>query len=824
MKITKFQFAIAAACGAIIACGAIVAPEVAAKKHQPSAPASEAASSNLREAVEGVSAAHKMGATHRLGIGPTCIAEGLPGDPTLCQLNIPLGSPGASEDVSTAATSNFAISSVPFTFSLLYAGGSPTDNFTVQQSYDGTHWEPIFVPGGSSFNVQLSAGTPYHLLRTQGAAGLTGVLYATWVYDNGSAAVLATNVAIPLGASGGAGSSLDVSNSVTFPNGVPFSFGVSYVNGAAGEIIAIQGSPDNVHWVGLGGVSGSATLTGPAQNISIFAPVRYLRSFTTGHTMATGVLTMQVAVNQVQSASGQATSLQGDPLVPVTAIGSPNIWGFDDADAIVAATDSRNFAVVTNNGGAATAGAGGGQGGGFAGILGAGGAGSSAQSGGNGGGYSLEGGAGGVDNGSGAGAGGGFQVTMGVGGAASTSSAGPGGNFIVQPELGGAGSSTVVGGVGSAITITGGPGGADNGGGSGNGGTVSIQAGSGGTVTTGVAGSAGDATLSGGNGAIASASSSAGAAGAANVVGGAGGHASAAHVATVGGSAAVIGGRGGVGTAGENAAQGGSASLLGGQAGTNGGHGGANGGSVLIGGGAPSGAGTAGIVSIGVNSASASTSAILLGDSSAAQSIFLGGDTASTLFDLSPLSASGSVGSAGQIYTSQGAGLAPHWTTPGGSGGLSAYGYAVATATSTVGAAGNVVFNLGGTPYPNTGFTSVPAPGGTSFTVASTGDYEFNFMVAGGIGGASATESLQFALWDNGADIGPQYRFQSELNLTAASTLVVTGSGIVHLTAADVVTLNNQTNSGTQAVTLTSAGAGVTQAGANATLSLKKLN
>jgi hypothetical protein len=161
----------------------------------------------------------------------------------------------------------------------------------------------------------------------------------------------------------------------------------------------------------------------------------------------------------------------------------------------------------------------------------------------------------------------------------------------------------------------------------------------------------------------------------------------------------------------------------------------------------------------------------------------------------------------------------------GGSGGLNAFGYAAGQNDTVIGANADVVFDLGATPFPNSGFTSVPAPGGTTFVIASSGIYEFNFYVAG-THASGATTSLEFALWRNGAVAsvgGNAFEFRSNQQGGAGDVQVCRGQGIILLTAADTITLHNRTNTVTDAVTVTSIPPGG-EAGPNRTLCLKKLN
>jgi len=163
--------------------------------------------------------------------------------------------------------------------------------------------------------------------------------------------------------------------------------------------------------------------------------------------------------------------------------------------------------------------------------------------------------------------------------------------------------------------------------------------------------------------------------------------------------------------------------------------------------------------------------------------------------------------------------------TSSGSGSI-AYGYAAGQSTTSIGADADVIFDLGATPFPNSGFTSVPAPAGTSFVVATTGDYEFDFYVAG-THAAGATTPVQFALWINGAVAsvgGNAFEFSSNLQSGATDVQVCRGQGIIKLTAGDVITLHNRTNTTTDAVASVSVGGGVGAGRPNRTLSLKMMS
>ncbi len=202
-----------------------------------------------------------------------------------------------------------------------------------------------------------------------------------------------------------------------------------------------------------------------------------------------------------------------------------------------------------------------------------------------------------------------------------------------------------------------------------------------------------------------------------------------------------------------------------------------------------------------------------------------------------PAGSTGSTGPAGNSSTGPTGAIGNSFTGPtgpsggggtgptGAAGGLLAYGYAVGQSTATVVANAAIVFDLGGTVYPNAGITP-PAPGGTTFTILSTGIYEFNFYVCAQ-DGAATTQSIQIGLWRNGAQASSPntqgYIFQSSLGSTAGNTQLCIGEGIISLTASDTITLNNITNSGTTSINFVSAGGGVTTAGANRTLTLKRI-
>jgi len=158
---------------------------------------------------------------------------------------------------------------------------------------------------------------------------------------------------------------------------------------------------------------------------------------------------------------------------------------------------------------------------------------------------------------------------------------------------------------------------------------------------------------------------------------------------------------------------------------------------------------------------------------------------------------------------------------PGPGAGLSAYGHAVGQSDNVIGADALVGYDLGATVFPNAGFTSVPAPGGgTSFVVATSGAYEYDFYIAGL---PASNVPLEFVLQIGAVMQGPAHEFRSETTATATDVLVCRGQGIIQLTAGDSVAVRNRTNTVTDTVTQASVPLGG-EAGANRTFTLKKLN
>jgi hypothetical protein len=244
------------------------------------------------------------------------------------------------------------------------------------------------------------------------------------------------------------------------------------------------------------------------------------------------------------------------------------------------------------------------------------------------------------------GAGGGITITTGNGGNASTGfqSGGTSGSLILTTGLGGAASATAAAGTTSSISLS--PGnsrpalgtsqagsaggvivspGAGGAGGTSIGGssagqflTLGSAGGIAGTVS-GAAGSGSNFTWSGGAGGAANTGTgAAGAGGGWTATAGNGGAATTTGAAGTGGSFTLTAGIGGSSAASVNVAGvGGSLTFAGGAAGSNGGAGGNNGGGVTLRGGAATGAGVSGVVTIGATN----TSAVNIGASSITSTI-----------------------------------------------------------------------------------------------------------------------------------------------------------------------------------------------------------
>jgi hypothetical protein len=183
-----------------------------------------------------------------------------------------------------------------------------------------------------------------------------------------------------------------------------------------------------------------------------------------------------------------------------------------------------------------------------------------------------------------------------------------------------------------------------------------------------------------------------------------------------------------------------------------------------------------------------------------------GGASGATGATGSPGGATGATGSGGATGATGSAGA----TGAAGGGVTPAFGVAYGASSTVIGADSAVTFDLGATPFPNSGFTSVPAPGGSAFVVATTGAYEFDFYVTG-THAAQSTVPLVFEIYVNGASVARNYQFIGALNPTLQQSVV--GHGIIQLTAGQSVTLHNRTNTVTDTVTVTNPAAAGSDAG-----------
>ncbi len=150
--------------------------------------------------------------------------------------------------------------------------------------------------------------------------------------------------------------------------------------------------------------------------------------------------------------------------------------------------------------------------------------------------------------------------------------------------------------------------------------------------------------------------------------------------------------------------------------------------------------------------------------------------------------------------------------------GLGAYGHAVGTNDDAFDVNEAVRFNLGGLVFPNVGITP-PAPGGISFIILSSGDYEYNFFVAGqhSTGG---TTSMVFGLFLNGVSAGVPHTFRSNQGSNNNDVQVVRGQGLISIAAGVAVSIENLSGEKVNVTALAPGGV----ASANRTLTLKKLS
>ena len=134
------------------------------------------------------------------------------------------------------------------------------------------------------------------------------------------------------------------------------------------------------------------------------------------------------------------------------------------------------------------------------------------------------------------------------------------------------------------------------------------------------------------------------------------------------------------------------------------------------------------------------------------------------------------------------------------------YGRAIGTAAVAVAAGAVIPFSAGA--IVSLGFTSVPAAAGTTFVVATTGVYEFQFNVCAA-DAAGATVPLVITLEVNGVANNVLLTFRSDLATGDTGNMICTGSGILNLVATNTVRLRNVTNASGTAITLNQSSPGV---------------
>lgn len=149
-----------------------------------------------------------------------------------------------------------------------------------------------------------------------------------------------------------------------------------------------------------------------------------------------------------------------------------------------------------------------------------------------------------------------------------------------------------------------------------------------------------------------------------------------------------------------------------------------------------------------------------------------------------------------------------------------AYGSVLADVNDTVSAGGGFV-NFTITSSPSNAITQ----GASGFTIINSGTYRYDFQVRGTPSTLSPPSSVSFALSVN-SFIQLQTQFASDVQTTtlgAGLTEVVTGSGIISLSAGNIVKLRNRTNENADTVTLVSLVTGGGTATINAMLTLQQI-
>ena len=167
----------------------------------------------------------------------------------------------------------------------------------------------------------------------------------------------------------------------------------------------------------------------------------------------------------------------------------------------------------------------------------------------------------------------------------------------------------------------------------------------------------------------------------------------------------------------------------------------------------------------------------------------------------------------GFLMSSDGDGIAV-WKKP-------SYGYSVGDSTVTIGAGALISFNIDSDTFPNYGFTSNPGVDGTTYTIASAGVYEFSFS-ANATNGNGDNLAIEVGLSING-NVNSPFTYRSPLANNDPGELWCRGSGLVRLSAGDVIGIKNLTNSAGTAIVFNAAPA-IGYTCANRSLMLKQLD
>jgi hypothetical protein len=329
--------------------------------------------------------------------------------------------------------------------SITYVNGTSSDSFKLVYSYDGTNYYTLATFSGASQTTTLTL--PVKWIATIGASTLSGTLSATYVLDNGTTSITATNQAINLPNTGGAGTGFDLNTlagltsilTLSYENGNPG----DYNQGIPADKLYMQASPDNSHWTTMLQIGGGGCELGSnAIVVQCYAAARYIRAlYVTGSGQwpqpgGANQATMRLQMGDRVISAATSTSLTTDAsgVIPVN-ITSP-ATGYSFVPVPSAATGASGFSgqLVSGSGGSASG--------------------------------SVNGGTGGTAS---------LAASSG-GNASGTHTGGQGGAAVVAAGQGGTGAAAAAAGTGGNVIITAGPAGAANGGSGATGGAVFIDA------------------------------------------------------------------------------------------------------------------------------------------------------------------------------------------------------------------------------------------------------------------------------------------------------------------------------------------------------------